>query len=196
MALSAPPRENRCVRVSKRITARASSVSPRVATRRKASVPMTGYPVTVVSTVTNASRTVSIDTTFCSGQSAGHPAVPFSSSLHATMVPTAHASSDVANNRLRKPYTPSFDVKAVYDTHDDCVDRAVLGHRREARRAPGRIENDFAQPRTYTIDSDDVPAFATEIGREVFDDQQLERVERGILSRRNDGTHDASELHW
>src|SRR6478672_6127932 len=104
------------------MTARASSVSPREATSNRASVPMAGYPMTVVSTETNAvSSNVSLDTTFCSGHSDGQPALPFRSSLHATMVLTTPASSAIAHTRLRKPYTPSFDVKAINDSHDHGV---------------------------------------------------------------------------
>jgi hypothetical protein len=132
-------------------------------------VPMTGYPVTVVSTVTKRvqDRIDRHDVLLRAKRRTSRGSIQFLRCMRRWCLPRTRAAT-LPTNRLRKPYTPSFDVKAVYDTHDDCVDRAVLGHRREARRAPGRIENDFAQPRTYTIDSDDVPAFATEIGREVF----------------------------
>src|SRR5688572_5283739 len=196
MALSVAPRVKFCASVSNRMTTRASSVSPRDATSRNGSVPTTGYPTTVVSTAANVSSSVSTATTFCSGHSDGHPAVPVSSSEHATMVLTSPASSNTAHTRLRKPYTPSFDVKAVNDGHDHGVDRPVLRRRGEPRRASGRVKNYFAEPCAYAVHCDHVAPLATEIRREILDNEQLQRGERRILPRRYHGAHDAPELHW
>src|SRR5688572_20308269 len=150
------------------MTARASSVSPRAATSRNGSVPRIGYPTTAVSTVANDSSTVSLDTTFCSGHNAGQPADPSRSSLHATTVLTTHASSANDHTRLRKPYTPSFDVKAVNDCHDDGIDWPILRRCREPRRASGRVKNHLPHPRTDAVHGDDVPALATQVGREIL----------------------------
>src|SRR4051794_9198544 len=110
---------------------------------------------------TNASSTVSFDSTFCSGHSVGHPAVPFRSSRQATMVLTTPASSAIASTGLRKPYTPSFDVKAVHDSHDYSVYRSILRRRREARRAAGRIEDHFPQSCAHTVHRHDVATLTT-----------------------------------
>src|SRR5688572_26392463 len=94
----------------------------------------------------NVSSRLSFETMFCSGHSDGHPAPPSSSSLHATSVPTTTVRSSIDHNRLRKSYTPSFDVKAVHDCHDDRVNRPVLRHGGESRRTARRVENHFAPP--------------------------------------------------
>src|SRR5687768_9244766 len=150
----------------------------------------------VLSTAMNASSSVSLDTMFCSGHSAGHAASPSRSSPHATSVPVAATSSAIPHNRLRKTYTPSFDVKAVHDCHDHGIDRPVFRRGRKTGRTARRIENHFAQPRADAVHRDDIPTLAPEVGGEVLDHHQLERLERWVLSRRYDSSHDASELHW
>src|SRR5687768_4829573 len=119
----------------------------------------------------NVSSNVSFETMFCSGHNDGHPAPPSRSSLHATSVPTTPVKSTIHNNRLRKPYTPSFDVKAVYDSHDDRVDRAVLRDGGQARRATRGVENHFAPPCSHTVDRNHVPALLAEVRGEVLDHQ-------------------------
>src|SRR6476661_3981719 len=125
------------------------------------------------------------------GQSAGQARPLPSFSVHAA-APNAAARS---TTYLRQTDTLALDVEAINDSHDHGIHRSILRHRRQAGGASGGVQHNLTNTRADTVDGDDVAALLLQRGRHVLDHQQLERRERRILPRRDDGTDDLSELH-
>ena len=85
--------------VSKRMTARTSSVSPRVASRSSCSVPISGNPTNVLSNTSTGVIVVSNTVSVCDGHSFGQPAPPSSDSAQA---PAPAASITARTGRRRR----------------------------------------------------------------------------------------------
>ena len=124
---------------------------------------------------------------FCSGHNDGHPARPSRSSLHATTCSRLQRAApaptrDYASRTLR-PSTSKLSTIAMMTASTgrsfvDAVRRAELpvAYR---MTSPSPAPHCPPRPRTRPRGRG---------RREVLDDQQLERLERRILSRRHDGS--------